>query len=68
MAEGYARVSGKPGVVFVTSVSGLKNMAIPMQDASCDGTPMVVICSQSPTITPGPDGQTSFNKRMVSTF
>ncbi|KAI0277717.1 acetolactate synthase [Russula aff. rugulosa BPL654] len=34
MAEGYARVSGKPGVVLVTSGPGATNVVTPMQDAS----------------------------------
>ena len=42
MAEGYARASGKPGVVLVTSGPGATNVVTPMQDALMDGTPMVV--------------------------
>ena len=42
MAEGYARISGKPGVVLVTSGPGATNTITPMQDALMDGTPMVV--------------------------
>ncbi|KAI8661084.1 Acetolactate synthase [Fusarium keratoplasticum] len=42
MAEGYARASGKPGVVFVNSGHGITNMITPIQDALSDGTPMVV--------------------------
>jgi acetolactate synthase-1/2/3 large subunit len=47
MAEGYARATGKPGVVLVTSASGITNLVTPMQDALCDGTPMVVLCGQA---------------------
>lgn len=47
MAEGYARATGKPGVVFVTSGSALTNLITPMQDALCDGTPMVVFCADA---------------------
>jgi acetolactate synthase-1/2/3 large subunit len=46
MAEGYARATGKPGIVLVTSGSGTTNLITPMQDALCDSTPMVVICGQ----------------------
>lgn len=46
MAEGYARVTGKPGVVLVTSGPGATNVVTPMQDALSDGTPMVVFCGQ----------------------
>lgn len=46
MAEGYARVSGKPGVVLVTSGPGATNVITPMQDAMSDGVPMVVFCGQ----------------------
>ena len=49
MAEGYARASGKPGVVLVTSGPGATNVVTPMQDALMDGTPMVVFCGQVAT-------------------
>ncbi|KAJ3329358.1 Acetolactate synthase, mitochondrial [Blyttiomyces sp. JEL0837] len=55
MAEGYARASGKPGVVLVTSGPGATNMITPMQDALSDGTPMVVFCGQVPTTAIGTD-------------
>jgi acetolactate synthase I/II/III large subunit len=55
MAEGYARASGKPGVVIVTSGPGATNMITPMQDALSDGTPMVVFCGQVPTTAIGSD-------------
>ncbi|KIW23838.1 acetolactate synthase, large subunit, biosynthetic type [Cladophialophora immunda] len=55
MAEGYARVSGKPGVVLVTSGPGATNVVTPMQDALSDGTPMVVFCGQVPTTAIGTD-------------
>lgn len=41
MAEGYARVSGQVGVVLVTSGPGATNCITPMQNALCDGTPLV---------------------------
>ncbi|KAJ3005493.1 Acetolactate synthase, mitochondrial [Thoreauomyces humboldtii] len=55
MAEGYARVTGKPGVVLVTSGPGATNVITPMQDALSDGTPMVVFCGQVPTTALGTD-------------
>lgn len=55
MAEGYARASGKPGVVLVTSGPGATNVITPMQDAMSDGTPMVVFCGQVPTTAIGSD-------------
>ncbi|OKL63278.1 Acetolactate synthase catalytic subunit, mitochondrial [Talaromyces atroroseus] len=55
MAEGYARASGKPGVVLVTSGPGATNVITPMQDALSDGTPMVVFCGQVVTSAIGTD-------------
>ncbi|CAM1507444.1 Fc.00g070850.m01.CDS01 [Cosmosporella sp. VM-42] len=55
MAEGYARASGKPGVVLVTSGPGATNVVTPMQDALSDGTPMVVFCGQVVTTAIGSD-------------
>jgi acetolactate synthase I/II/III large subunit len=45
MAEGYARATGQAGVVIVGTGSSITNMVTPMQDALCDGTPMVVLCT-----------------------
>jgi acetolactate synthase-1/2/3 large subunit len=55
MAEGYARASGKPGVVIVTSGPGATNVVTPMQDALMDGTPMVVFTGQVVTNAIGSD-------------
>ncbi|KAK0565941.1 Acetolactate synthase, mitochondrial [Tilletia horrida] len=55
MAEGYARVTGKPGVVLVTSGPGATNVITPMQDAYSDGTPLVVFCGQVATSAIGSD-------------
>ncbi|KAJ1623034.1 thiamine pyrophosphate enzyme, N-terminal TPP-binding domain-containing protein, partial [Pavlovales sp. CCMP2436] len=44
MAQGFARVTGKPGVVLVTSGPGATNLITPLQDALKDGTPIVVFC------------------------
>ncbi|KAJ8455286.1 hypothetical protein ONZ45_g18988 [Pleurotus djamor] len=48
MAEGYARITGKPGVIFVTSGPGATNLLTPIQDAFSDGIPMVVFAGQVP--------------------
>ncbi|KAJ5239769.1 hypothetical protein N7468_004388 [Penicillium chermesinum] len=55
MAEGYARASGKPGVVLVTSGPGATNVITPMQDAMSDGIPMVVFTGQVVTGAIGTD-------------
>ncbi|KAK9461151.1 thiamine diphosphate-binding protein [Lipomyces oligophaga] len=55
MAEGYARASGKPGVVLVTSGPGATNVITPMQDALSDGIPMVVFTGQVATSSIGTD-------------
>jgi acetolactate synthase-1/2/3 large subunit len=49
MAQGYSRVTGKPGVVLVTSGPGATNLITPMMDALADGTPMIVFCGQVKT-------------------
>ncbi|KAF2500244.1 acetolactate synthase mitochondrial precursor [Lophium mytilinum] len=59
MAEGYARASGKPGVVLVTSGPGATNVVTPMQDALMDGTPMVVFTGQ---VTTGLIGSDAFQE------
>ncbi|KAK0239469.1 thiamine diphosphate-binding protein [Armillaria nabsnona] len=55
MAEGYARVSGKPGVVLVTSGPGATNVITPMQDALSDGIPLIVFSGQVATSAIGSD-------------
>ncbi|OBZ65761.1 Acetolactate synthase, mitochondrial [Grifola frondosa] len=55
MAEGYARVTGKPGVVIVTSGPGATNIITPMQDALSDGVPLVVFTGQVATSAIGSD-------------
>jgi len=45
-ATGYAKSSGQPGVVIVTSGPGLTNMITPMMDANKDGVPLVVFSGQ----------------------
>ncbi|KAI3620679.1 hypothetical protein CBS9595_002646 [Malassezia furfur] len=55
MAEGYARASGQPGVVLVTSGPGATNVVTPMQDAMSDGVPLIVFCGQVATSAIGSD-------------
>lgn len=55
MAEGYARASGKPGVVLVTSGPGATNVITPIQDAMSDGIPLVVFTGQVVTSAIGSD-------------
>jgi len=55
MAEGYARVSGRPGVVLVTSGPGATNVITPLQDALSDGIPLVVFSGQVATSAIGSD-------------
>ena len=55
MAQGYARATGEPGVVVVTSGPGATNLITPMMDALADGTPMVVFCGQVSTRAIGMD-------------
>ena len=46
MADGYARASGKPGVVLVTSGPGATNTVTGLLTAHMDSAPIVVICGQ----------------------
>jgi acetolactate synthase-1/2/3 large subunit len=55
MAEGFARVTGKPGVLLVTSGPGATNIVTPMLDALMDGTPLVAITGQVATSAIGTD-------------
>ena len=45
-AQGYARVSGKPGVCFATSGPGATNLITGIADAQIDSTPLVCITGQ----------------------
>jgi acetolactate synthase-1/2/3 large subunit len=55
MAEGYARVRGRPGVVIVTSGPGATNAVTGIADAYMDSTPLVVISGQVSTTLIGND-------------
>jgi acetolactate synthase-1/2/3 large subunit len=54
-AEGYARATGKPGVVLVTSGPGATNAITGIADAWMDSVPLVVITGQVPTALIGTD-------------
>ena len=54
-AEGYARSTGKPGVLLVTSGPGATNAVTPLQDALLDSIPLVCIAGQVPTALIGSD-------------
>ena len=54
-AEGYARSTGKPGVVLVTSGPGATNAVTGIADAFLDSIPLVIITGQVPTALIGTD-------------
>jgi acetolactate synthase, large subunit, biosynthetic type len=54
-AEGYARSTGKPGVVLVTSGPGATNAVTGIADAFLDSIPLVIITGQVPTALIGSD-------------
>ncbi|MEZ5779409.1 MAG: acetolactate synthase 3 large subunit [Paracoccaceae bacterium] len=56
MAEGYARSTGKPGVVLVTSGPGATNAVTGLTDALMDSIPIVCLTGQVPTFMIGTDG------------
>ena len=49
MAEGYAMVTGRPGVAMVTSGPGATNIVTPLANAYMDSTPLVVVSGQVAT-------------------
>jgi acetolactate synthase-1/2/3 large subunit len=55
MAQGYAHVTGRPGVAMVTSGPAATNMVTPLCDAYMDSIPMVAITGQVPTTAIGSD-------------
>jgi acetolactate synthase-1/2/3 large subunit len=55
MAAGYARASGRVGVVIVTSGPGATNCVTPVRDCMADSIPIVVICGQVSTGSIGSD-------------
>src|ERR1700751_4537115 len=54
-AEGYARATGKPGVVMATSGPGALNLVTGLADAKLDSVPLVAITGQVPTHVIGTD-------------
>ena len=54
-AEGYARSTGRPGVVLVTSGPGATNSVTGLTDALMDSVPIVLISGQVPTFMIGND-------------
>ena len=55
MADGYARATGRPGVVVVTSGPGATNAITGLATANVDGVPMVLISGQVPLSQIGTD-------------
>ncbi len=55
MAEGYAHVTGRPGVAMVTSGPGATNIVTPLADAYMDSVPLVVITGQVASAAIGTD-------------
>jgi acetolactate synthase-1/2/3 large subunit len=55
MADGYARATGRPGVVLVTSGPGATNTVTGLLTALMDSVPMVVLTGQTPTFNLGKD-------------
>ncbi|RKQ87741.1 acetolactate synthase large subunit [Solirubrobacter pauli] len=55
-AEGYAKASGKVGVVFATSGPGATNIVTPLTDAMMDSVPLVAFTGQVRTELLGTDG------------
>src|SRR5690554_5160314 len=49
MADGYARATGKPGVVMVTSGPGATNTITGIATAHTDSIPMIIITGQVPS-------------------
>ncbi|MEZ4330359.1 MAG: biosynthetic-type acetolactate synthase large subunit [Myxococcota bacterium] len=56
MADGYARATGKPGVVLVTSGPGATNTVTGLLTAHMDSVPMIVLTGQTITSMLGKDG------------
>ena len=53
MADGYARLTGNPGVCFVITGAGVTNAATPIGQAFSDSVPMLVLSSENPRETLG---------------
>ncbi|HKC50813.1 MAG TPA: biosynthetic-type acetolactate synthase large subunit [Myxococcota bacterium] len=55
MADGYARSTGRPGVVLVTSGPGATNTVTGLLTAQMDSAPLIVICGQTNAVNLGKD-------------
>ena len=55
MAAGYARASGRPGALIVTSGPGATNTVTPIRDCMADSIPMIMISGQVPRAAIGTD-------------
>jgi acetolactate synthase-1/2/3 large subunit len=55
MAAGYARASGRPGALIVTSGPGATNTVTPIRDCMADSIPLVMISGQVPRAAIGTD-------------
>ena len=55
MADGYARATGKPAVVLVTSGPGAGNTVTGIMTAQMDSVPMIILCGQQVTWMLGKD-------------
>jgi acetolactate synthase-1/2/3 large subunit len=55
MADGYARATGRPGVVLVTSGPGATNTVTGLLSALMDSSPLIVITGQTNTVNLGKD-------------
>src|SRR5438105_711026 len=53
MADGYARVSGRPGVVCTITGPGVTNVSTPVANAYADSIPLLVISASLPVTTKG---------------
>ncbi|WP_376794000.1 thiamine pyrophosphate-binding protein [Thermogemmatispora sp.] len=53
MADGYARIAGRPGVALVITGPGVTNIATPLADAYADSVPLLVIATSLPGKTDG---------------
>src|ERR1700741_4184109 len=53
MADGYARATGRPGVLTIIGGPGVTNAATGIAQAYCDSQPMLVLSGASPTLSQG---------------
>ena len=67
MAEGYAKVTGRPGVVMTTSGPGATNLTTGLADAIMDSVPLVAITGQVPTTLIGNDAFQETDVRGITT-